>query len=56
MKRILNFVTAVTVLAVLCVVMPAAAQGGPNCSNATLKGSYGATITGTLGPSPSSIW
>jgi hypothetical protein len=52
MKRMLNFVTPVTVLAVLCVVMPAAAQNGPKCSNATLKGSYSATITGTLGGVP----
>ena len=54
MKRILNVAVSVTAFAVLGLIMApgARAQGGAHCSNATLRGSYSATITGTLGTSP----
>ncbi len=51
MKRILNLAMPFTALAVLSLVLPAAANG-LKCSNATLNGSYSATITGTLGGLP----
>ena len=50
MKRIVNFAMSVTAFAVLGLVMaPSARADGPHCSNATLKGSYSATITGFVG-------
>jgi hypothetical protein len=53
MKRILNSAMLFTAFAVLAFVMaPSARAASPHCSNATLNGSYSATITGTLGTSP----
>ena len=52
MKRILNLATAVTALTLLSLAVPAAARDDRKCSNATLNGSYSATITGTLGGLP----
>jgi hypothetical protein len=52
MKHILNRALPVAALAVLSLVMPSGLWAAPTCSNATLKGTYSATITGTLGGSP----
>lgn len=53
MKRIVNFAMAVAAFAVLGPVMvPSAHAQGAHCSNFTLKGTYSATITGTLGGAP----
>ncbi len=52
MKRILSLVAPLTALAIFSLVTPAAARDGRRCSNATLNGSYSATITGTLGGEP----
>jgi hypothetical protein len=52
MKRILSLAVPVTALAVLSLVTPAVARDGRKCSNATLNGSYSATIIGTLGGQP----
>ncbi|HMD83959.1 MAG TPA: hypothetical protein VKO18_04565 [Terriglobia bacterium] len=52
MKRKLNLALPVAALAVLSLVMPSGLWAAPTCSNATLKGTYSATITGTLGTSP----
>ncbi|HEV2380733.1 MAG TPA: hypothetical protein VG206_13185 [Terriglobia bacterium] len=52
MKRIVNFAMAVAAFAVLGPVVPSARAQGVHCSNITLKGTYSATITGTLGGEP----
>lgn len=54
MTRIVSHALPMTALAVLGLVLTpgARAQGRPHCSNATLKGAYTATITGTLGTTP----
>lgn len=51
MKRLTNFAVSITALAILgLIAAPGARAAG--CSNATLKGNYTATITGSLGGAP----
>jgi len=48
MKRIVNAALAFVSLAVLGMIMAPSARAAAHCSNSTLKGSYSATITGTV--------
>lgn len=52
MKRILNVAMPVAALAFLSLVLPSGLRAATTCSNKTLKGTYSATITGTLGGMP----
>ena len=54
MKRTLNFALAAVVVAATLVLMavPKTFADGGSCSNSTLQGSYGASITGTVSGLP----
>jgi hypothetical protein len=53
MKRMVSLALSITAFAILGLVStPNAHAQGVHCSNATLKGTYSATITGTLGGAP----
>jgi hypothetical protein len=52
MKRSMNCAMALGAAAMLVMLMAPGAQATPSCSNRTLKGSYGATITGTISGLP----
>lgn len=53
MKRIVNVTMSITAFAVLALALAPKAYGSAQgCTNATLKGRYGATITGTIGGLP----
>jgi hypothetical protein len=51
MKRIVSLTTLIAAFGVLTLA-PNLQASGPYCSNATLKGTYSATITGTLAGAP----
>lgn len=52
MKRIVKAAMSVAALAILGAFMVPSANAAPKCSNATLKGSYSALITGTVAGLP----
>jgi len=52
MKHNMNSAIALVAAGMLVVLMASGAQATPSCSNHTLKGSYGATITGTIAGLP----
>jgi hypothetical protein len=52
MKRTMNSAMALTAAGMLVMLMAPGAQAAPSCSNRTLKGAYGATITGTIAGLP----
>jgi hypothetical protein len=52
MKRTMNSAMALTAAGMLVMLMAPGAQATPSCSNGTLKGAYGATITGTIAGLP----
>ena len=53
MKRIVSLALSISAFAILGLVTAAQARAeGLHCSNATLKGTYSASITGTLGGAP----
>lgn len=52
MKRIVNLAVSALAFSVLALVAPSSTSAGVHCSNTTLKGTYSATITGTLGGAP----
>jgi len=52
MKRTVNSPIALTAFGIVVLLMAPKAQAGTLCSNRTLKGSYGATITGTIAGLP----
>ena len=53
MKRFANLALSISAVAILGLATAAQARAdGAHCSNATLKGTYSAAITGTLGGAP----
>lgn len=52
MKRTMNSAMALAAAGMLVMLMAPGAQATPSCSNRTLKGAYGATITGTIAGLP----
>lgn len=52
MKRTMNFATALAAAGMLVMLTGTGAEASQSCSNRTLKGSYGASITGTIAGLP----
>jgi hypothetical protein len=52
MKRTMNSAISVTAIGMFVLLMAPRAKAMPPCSNRTLRGAYGATITGTIAGLP----
>lgn len=52
MRRTMNFAIVLTAFSAVVLLMAPNAHAGTGCSNRTLRGAYGATITGTIAGLP----